>query len=308
MGTSETTPTVHASYEPVTGTWSYIVINPSSKTGAIIDSVLDFDPNTTTISTKSADKLLEIVSSNGYTITHILETHAHADHVTGSRYLQVKLSAEDKKPLIGIGKRIKAVQQTFAARYGVPASELENAFDVLFDDDETVDIGGMQMTVLHLPGHTPDHVGYVVDGNVFTGDSLFNPDVGSARCDFPGGSAEHLFASVEKLLALPDNYRLYTGHDYPPKQEGNGAREPLPYSTVAEQRRMNKHVGSEKNLEGREGFIRWRAERDGQLGEPRLLHQSLQVNIRGGRLPPKNEFGMVMLTVPVKGVDRVFGN
>jgi glyoxylase-like metal-dependent hydrolase (beta-lactamase superfamily II) len=291
-------PKVHTIFEPVTGTWQYIVADPTSKKAVIIDSVLDFDPGSATISTKSANQLISVVNEYGYTVTHILETHAHADHLTASRYLQSQLSSASPIP-IGIGKRITKVQDTFAARYAVPEEELSNAFEITFGDDESFDIGGVTAKVLHLPGHTPDHVGYQIGTNVFAGDSLFNPDVGSARCDFPGGSPTELFASMHKLLALPDHFKLYTGHDYPPE-----GREAKPYYTVAEQREQNKHVG--KSVK-EDDFVKWRAQRDGQLGEPRLLHQAIQVNIRGGRLPKKDADGIVMFMVPVKGIEKVKG-
>jgi glyoxylase-like metal-dependent hydrolase (beta-lactamase superfamily II) len=158
-------------------------------------------------------------------------------------------------------------------------TDLEQAFDYLFDDNEKFTIGNITAQVLHLPGHTPDHSGYMIGNNVFTGDSIFNPDVGSARCDFPNGDANALYNTIHMLLALPRHYKLYTGHDYPPAASG---RAPLPFVTVAEQLEGNKHV--KKGTQERD-FVDWRRERDSSLKEPRLLHQALQVNIRGGRLP-----------------------
>lgn len=285
---------IHTIFEPKTGTWQYIVADPKTKEAVIIDSVLDFDPASSTLSTTSADNVLAEISKHGYTITHILETHAHADHLTASRYLQSTLQKQGQpRPSIGIGKRITQVQATFAPKYGVDEKHLSDTFDILFDDNATFAVGCLEAKVLHLPGHTPDHVGYQIGTAVFTGDSIFNPDVGSARCDFPGGSATDLFRSMRTLLALPDYFRLYTGHDYPPGERGT----PLPYTTVAEQNERNKHV--KKGVEEAQ-FVQWRRERDARLGEPRLLHQALQFNIRGGSLPEVTEGGLRFLRVPVK--------
>jgi len=255
-------PDVQTYYEPKTGTWQYVVADPDTKEAVIIDSVLDFDPATNQMSTDSADKLLAQVKKHGYTVTHILETHAHADHLTASRYLQTKLHQQSaRRPDICIGQGIADVQQLFRAWYDIDPAELEAAFDHTFSDAETFAIGNIQASTLHLPGHTPDHIGYVIGSNVFTGDSIFNPDVGSARCDFPGGSAKQLYDSAQKLLNLPPHYRLYTGHDYPPDSRAEvepGVKE-LPFTTVAQQRAENKHV---KSGTREEDFIKWRTDRD----------------------------------------------
>lgn len=211
-------PIIHTIFEKNTSTWQYIVACPITKSAVIIDPVLDFNLDRLEVSTKSADSLLEIASSQRYTITAFLETHAHADHLTAAYYLQRTLIAAGRpRPPICIGKGIRTVQDTFARRYNVRQDELDNVFDRLFNDDEEFSIGRLNATVLSLPGHTPDHIGYLIGENVFIGDSIFNPDVGSARCDFPGGDARTLYRSVvSKLLSLPPHFRLYTGHDYPP--------------------------------------------------------------------------------------------
>jgi len=293
-------PDVYQSFHPTTGTWQYIVADPETREAVIIDSVLDFDPGTSRISSVTADKLLALAIEYHLRITRIMETHAHADHLTAARYLQHKLVHQGQpRPDICIGKRITQVQVTFGKKYGIDSSELTGAFDHLFQDNEAFSIGGVVGKVLHLPGHTPDHVGYMIGDNVFTGDSIFNSDVGSARADFPDGSASDLYRSTKTLLSLPGHYRLYTGHDYPPEdrplQESGGKH--MAYTTVEEQNKENKHVKA-GTLEA--GFVKWRSERDATLGEPKLLHQSLQFNIRGGRLPRATVDGDRLLHIPIK--------
>ena len=298
---SSAEPEIHACFERATATWQYVVADPGTRQAVIIDSVLDFDPAKNLISTESADKLIDLAMRNKYVIWRILETHAHADHLTASAYIQQRLvEMGQPRPDICIGKRIKQVQTHFAGKYGISLAELENVFDKLFDDNEEFLIGKITVKVLHLPGHTPDHIGYQIGSNVFTGDSIFNPDVGSARCDFPGGSSKDLFSSTRTLLSLPPHFRLYTGHDYPPEtrtlsEDGEKFR---PFTTVADQNEQNKHV---KAGAKEADFVKWRSERDATLGEPRLLHQALQFNIRAGRLPRStgNSYGR-LLHVPIK--------
>ncbi|KAH8724988.1 beta-lactamase-like protein [Phaeosphaeriaceae sp. PMI808] len=293
-------PEVHPNFEPKTSTWQYIVADPETHKAIIIDSVLDFDAASNSLSTKTADSLLAFIHEHNYLITHILETHVHADHITASRYLQRKLEQRGQpRPIVCIGKRVGIVQSALASRYSVDSFELESAFDYLFDDEEHFSVGNIDAYVLHLPGHTPDHIGYVIGVNIFAGDSIFNPDVGSARCDFPGGSAHALYGSMQKLLSLPPNYRLYTGHDYPPESRAPSEHGLMwkAYTTVEEQRSSNKHVG---NNIPKEDFIKHRMERDATLSEPRLLHQSLQINIRGGHLPQQTTEGYRFLTIPLK--------
>ncbi|KAE8421351.1 beta-lactamase-like protein [Aspergillus pseudocaelatus] len=287
-------PTVHPIFERRTSTWQYIVACPETSEAVIIDPVLDYSQEQLTINTASADSLLDVVNSHNYKIVRLLETHAHADHLTAASYLQSRLQVQGTKVPVCIGRRIRQVQDTFAKRYAVPTDELENAFDHLLEDDETFPIGNLTAKVLYLPGHTPDHVGYLIGSNVFAGDSIFNPDVGSARCDFPNGDAEALYQSMQKLLKLPEEFKLYTGHDYPPST-CETKREPMPFATVKEQRERNKHVAG-----GREEFVTWRKTRDSGLNEPRLLHQALQINIRGGKLPRSPDGSRrIFLQVPV---------
>ncbi|OJD32618.1 metallo-beta-lactamase domain protein [Diplodia corticola] len=287
-------PTIHHVFEHTTGTWQYLVADPSTLAAAIIDPVLDYNPVTQDITTATANALLSLVKQKGYRVDWILETHAHADHLTAAFYLQTRLAkVQDHKPSVGIGKRIGQVQTMFGQRYHVAADEYDGVFDHLFDDDETFNIGNLNATALHLPGHTPDHLGYKIGDNVFCGDSLFHPDVGTARTDFPGGSADDLFLSGRRLLSLPDTVKIWTGHDYPPE----GRTEPISCVTVRDHRIQNKHL---KDGVTHDAFVAQRKERDAQLAAPRLLHQSLQVNIRGGHLPRPTESGHRFLHLPVK--------
>ena len=297
-------PNVHTLFEPVTGTWQYVVADDSAREAVIIDSVLDYDKSTGKITTQSADQILDLVASQGYTVTRILETHAHADHLTASRYLQNVLSqrqANGPLPQICIGERIRQVQATMSKIYDVPQSDLDNAFDHTFADDETFSIGALEARVISLPGHTPDHIGYIIGSNVFTGDSIFNPDIGSARCDFPGGSATDLYKSMQKLLSLPGHFKLYTGHDYPPDSrdvpvgQNVAGSKAVPFTTVETQGRENKHVRFGTPMEE---FVKWRSDRDSSLSEPKLLAQAMRVNIRGGRLPPESTEGLRLTDVP----------
>jgi glyoxylase-like metal-dependent hydrolase (beta-lactamase superfamily II) len=214
--TTNPPPIIHCIHEPKTGTWEYIVADSATLKSVIIDSVLDFEPATNTITTTSADTLLSLIKKENYTVERILETHAHADHLTASHYLQKQLEKEGHRPDICIGQRITEVQATWGAKYGVDKRETDGVFDHLFVDDEVFHVGNVEAKVLHLPGHTPDHVGYMIGDNIFTGDSIFNPDVGSARCDFPGGSATQLFNSMKRLLSLPGHVKLYTGNSLDP--------------------------------------------------------------------------------------------
>ncbi|KAJ6121622.1 hypothetical protein N7512_004087 [Penicillium capsulatum] len=285
-------PIVHSVFEPNTCSWQYVVACPKTKEAAIIDPVLDFEPAIFTVSTQSADRLLEIVHKHGYTVTRLLETHAHADHLTAAYYIQEILWARGHPHApICIGENITIVQSFFAHRYNVPREELQNAFDILFRPDDQFQIGELVGIAMHLPGHTPDNSGYHFRGNIFTGDSIFHPDIGSARCDFPGGDARSLWRSLQRLLAFPPDTRLYTAHDYPPSNESAG-RDPVPFITVGDQRTLNKHL---KNGSTEEDFVAWRNQKDRVMTEPPLIHQALQINIRGGKMPGRSHKGKAML-------------
>ncbi|RJE27460.1 metallo-beta-lactamase domain protein [Aspergillus sclerotialis] len=289
-------PTITAVFENNTGTWQYIVSDPATSSAVIIDAVLDYDRTTQDVSTHSADELLALVNECGLKVDMILETHIHADHLSAASYLQKRLG----KVPIGIGGRIERMQRMFGQRYGISENEYKGVFGKLFKDDEVFRIGELSAQAVHLPGHTPDHLGYMVGENIFCGDSVFHIDIGTARCDFPGGSATDLFNSTRKLLSLSDSTKIWTGHDYPPP--GRGA--PVPWLSVAEHRKQNKHLMGNVSAEE---FVRVRQERDKQLAEPKLLHQSLQMNIRGGRLPPPTgesggkEYRFLKVPLKVKG-------
>ena len=305
-------PIIQSLFEQQTGTWQYVVADPSTKKAVIIDSVLDYDPATRTISTSTAEALLDNILEEGYSIEKILETHAHADHLTAASYLQHRLSQQQGfKPPICIGKRIHQVQERFAARYGIAAEEYEGVFDHLFDDDEVFNIGQLTAKVIHLPGHTPDHIGYQIAGkrlealadekstnpasdNVFCGDSIFHADIGTARCDFPGGSAKSLYNSAQKLLSLADDVKIWTGHDYPACPE---RCEAVPWMTVRDHKEKNKHLSHNTK---EEDFVKLRRERDVGLTAPKLLDPSLQINIRAGRLPRPTSGGERCMHLPVK--------
>ncbi|KAG9948803.1 putative metallo-beta-lactamase domain protein, partial [Aureobasidium melanogenum] len=225
-------PTIQPLYERRTGTWQYLVSDTSTKAAIIIDPVLDYDPATQTITTSTADAILSLIKEKSLRVERILETHVHADHITAASYLQSRLSQEQgRKPLICIGKRIVQVQKLFGQKYQIAAEEFEGAFDKLLDNDESFSLGNLKVTALHLPGHTPDHLGYMIGDNVFCGDSILNTDLGTARADFPGGNASDLFSSGSKLLSLPDHVKVWTGHDYVTEERG----EAVPFMTLATQ-------------------------------------------------------------------------
>ncbi|KAJ0422936.1 beta-lactamase-like protein [Aspergillus carlsbadensis] len=294
--TTRNEPTIHALFEPETSTWQYIVADPASSDAVIIDPVLDYERASQTISTHSADGILRIVKRNGYRIVMVLETHIHADHITAASYLQGRLSqAQGFAPPIGIGKRIEQVQNLFGTRYQVPESEYRGVFGQYFDDDETFQIGELKASVLHLPGHTPDHVGYQIGDNVFCGDSIFHADIGTARCDFPGGSATDMFHSGRKLLSLNPEVKIWSGHDYP-AQDRDG---PSPYMCVREHQEHNKHLRDGTKMED---YVSMREGRDAAMTAPKLLHAALQMNIRAGRLPEPAPSGHRFVHLPLKWV------
>ena len=284
-----TQPRVHAQFDEATHTVSYVVWDPATCRAAIIDPVLDYDHRTGRVSHRSADDLLGFVADQGLSVDWVLETHAHADHLSAAPYLKEKTGAP-----IGIGARITEVQRTFAPVFGLDdVSGDGREFDRLFRDGETIAIGGLQVEVMHTPGHTPACVSYRIGEAVFVGDTLFMPDYGTARADFPGGDARTLYRSIHRLLALPDATRLYLCHDYKAPGRDHFAWE----STVGEEKTRNIHVGGGVD---ETSFVAMREARDATLAAPVLLLPSLQVNIRAGRLPDPDRDGRRFLRIPLK--------
>jgi glyoxylase-like metal-dependent hydrolase (beta-lactamase superfamily II) len=291
MNLSPTKPEVHGLFDPATATVTYIVHAGPGTSCAIIDSVLDYDPKSGRTRTASADKVIDYVTANRLVVEWILETHAHADHLTAAPYLKNRLGGK-----IAIGQQITAVQRVFKGIFN-----LENEFradgsqfDVLLKDGEAFQIGQLSATVIAVPGHTPACVAYQIGDAVFAGDTIFMPDVGTARCDFPGGDAKTLYASVRKLLSLPPETRLFMCHDYPPK-----TRTVTFETTVAEQRAKNIHVHdgiSEAQ------FVEMRSQRDATLDMPMLILPAVQINIRAGELPPKESNGTAYVKIPLNAL------
>ena len=284
-----TQPRVHAQFDEATHTVSYVVWDPATRRAAIIDPVLDYDHRTGRVSHRSADDLLGFAAGQGLSVDWVLETHAHADHLSAAPYLKEKTGAP-----IGIGARITEVQRTFAPVFGLDdVSGDGREFDRLFRDGETIALGGLQVEVMHTPGHTPACVSYRIGEAVFVGDTLFMPDYGTARADFPGGDARTLYRSIHRLLALPDATRLYLCHDYKAPGRDHFAWE----TTVGEEKTRNIHVGGGVD---EASFVAMREARDATLAAPVLLLPSLQVNIRAGRLPDPDRDGRRFLRIPLK--------
>ncbi len=283
-------PDVSAHFDQATNTITYIVKDPASDHCAIIDSVMDLDYAAGRITYEAADKLIAEVESRGLTVDWIIETHVHADHLSAAPYLQNKLGGR-----IGVGEKIMVVQETFGKVFneGTEFQRDGSQFDALFKDGDTYMIGGMQAFAMYTPGHTPACMVHVVGNAAFAGDTLFMPDGGSARADFPGGDAGELYDSIMKVLSLPDEMRLFMCHDYGP----NG-RTIQWETTIAAQKADNIHVGGGKS---RADFIKFRTERDAQLAMPKLIIPSLQVNMRAGAVPTDKD-GNPTLKVPLNGI------
>ncbi len=283
-------PEVQAFFDEATNTISYIVKDPASNACAIVDSVMDIDYAAGRITFDHADELIRQVQKQGLKLEWIIETHVHADHLSAAPYIQEKLGGK-----IGVGSKITVVQDVFGKVFneGTEFQRDGSQFDALFEDGDTYMIGGMQCFAMYTPGHTPACMVHVMGDAAFVGDTLFMPDGGSARCDFPGGSAEELYNSIMKVLALPDETRLFMCHDYGP----NG-RDIAWETTVADEKEHNIHVGRGKT---KEDFVKFRTERDATLGMPKLIIPSLQVNMRAGEVP-KDADGNPMLKVPINGL------
>ena len=284
-------PDVRAFFDAATWTLTYVVKDPDSAHCAIIDSVLDYDAASGRTRTESADRVIAMIQADDLIVDWILETHVHADHLSAAPYLHRALGGQ-----IGIGNHIVDVQTIFAALFNVePEFKRDGSqFDALFDDNETFQIGGMTATAMHTPGHTPACMSYLIGDALFVGDTLFMPDYGTARCDFPGGDARTLYQSIQRLLALPPDTRMFLCHDYLP----NG-RELTYQTTVEAQRRSNIHVHSGIS---EEEFVTMRTAKDQTLSMPTLILPSVQINMRAGQLPPAEANGTRYLKIPLDAV------
>ena len=281
-------PAVKAFFDPDTFTISYVVSDPATQKAAIIDSVLDYDPKSGRTNHKSADAIIAYVKEQGLDVDWVLETHVHADHLSAAPYLKDQLGGQ-----LAIGANIRTVQDVFGKVFNA-GSEFQrdgSQFDHLFEDDERFMIGELEARTIHTPGHTPACMTYVIGDAAFVGDTLFMPDFGTARCDFPGGDARTLYRSIQKIFALPDETRLFMCHDY----KAPGRDEYAWETTVAEERASNIHVGAGID---EDSFVAMRERRDATLDMPNLILPSVQVNMRAGELPPAEDNGVRYLKIP----------
>jgi glyoxylase-like metal-dependent hydrolase (beta-lactamase superfamily II) len=282
--------TIRSFFDPTTYTVTHVVSDPATQRAAIIDSVLDYDPKSGRTATRSADAVIAHVREAGLTVDWHLETHAHADHLSAAPYLKAQLGGR-----IAIGEHIRDVQRVFKGLFNAADLRTDGGeFDHLFRDGETFAIGQLKARVLHTPGHTPACVSYVVGRDAFVGDTLFMPDYGTARCDFPGGDARVLYQSIRKLLALGDDLRLHLCHDYMP-----GGREVRWETTAGEERQANIHV---REGVSEDEFVKMRTARDRTLDMPVLMLPAVQVNARAGRLPPAEDNGVSYLKIPLNAL------
>jgi glyoxylase-like metal-dependent hydrolase (beta-lactamase superfamily II) len=283
--------TIASFFDDQTWTVTYVIADKATGRAAIVDPVLDFDFKSGHTSTRSADKVLAYLKEHGLGVDWILETHAHADHLSGARYLQQKVGGR-----IAIGEHIREVQAVFKKLYNLERGFLPDGsqFDHLFKDGETFRIGEVEARALLVPGHTPADMAYLVDDAVFVGDTLFMPDVGTARADFPGGDARTLYRSMRRILELPPATRIFVCHDYPP-----AGREARWETTVAEQRAHNIHVHDGVD---EDAFVKLRTARDATLDVPTLILPSIQVNVRAGQLPPADDNGVAYLRIPLNAL------
>ena len=281
---------VEAYFDDATNTVTYLVEDTATQQAVLIDPVLDYEPHRAALQTQSIDSILSDVSARGLTLTWVLDTHAHADHLSAADYVREQTGAK-----LGIGEKITEVQKLFGPVFNAKdVCASGTVFDALLKEGDEIPFGSTSIKVLHTPGHTPACVTYVIEDAAFVGDTLFMPDYGTARADFPGGDARTLYQSIQKILRLPPDTRIFVGHDYLPSTRDQIAWE----STVAEQRETNVHLNGLDEA----GFVTMREARDATLQAPRLILPSLQVNIRGGALPPAEADGHVYLKLPVNRI------
>jgi glyoxylase-like metal-dependent hydrolase (beta-lactamase superfamily II) len=283
--------TTQAFHDPQTGTVSYVVADPVARRAAVIDPVLDYDFRSGSTATRSADRILDHLAAASLAVDWILETHAHADHLSAAHHIKARVGGR-----IAIGENIRTVQSTFKKLFNLERNFLPDGsqFDHLFKNGETFHIGDVEATALLVPGHTPADMAYWMDDCVFVGDTLFMPDLGSARADFPGGDARQLYRSMRRLLSLPGDTRMFVCHDYPP-----ASRVARWETTVAEQRASNIHV---RDGIGEDEFVAMRTARDATLEMPTLILPSIQVNVRAGQLPPADDNGIAYLRIPLNAL------
>ncbi len=280
---------IEAFFDETTFTVSYVVADPQSRKCAVIDPVLDFDPASSRTATASADRVLEYIDADGLEVDWVLDTHVHADHLSAAAYIKRKTGAQT-----AIGRRVTGTQRTFREMFNLGGDFAVDGsqFDRLLADGDSLPLGSLRISVMHTPGHTADCVSYLIGDAAFVGDTLFMPDYGTARADFPGGDAAELYRSIRKILQLPDATRLFMCHDYKAPGRDEFAWE----ATVAEQRDGNVHIHAGVS---EQEFVRFRRERDAGLGMPRLILPAVQVNIRGGCLPPPENNGVSYLKLPL---------
>jgi len=284
-----TEPAIRAFFDEPTNTVSYLVWNPGEKRGVVIDPVLDFDAASGTVDDGSVEEILKAAADEGIAIEWVLETHVHADHLSGAPLIKAKTGAK-----VAIGEHVRDVQNIFRPIFGADDMKADGSdFDRLLKDGEKFQAGGLDIEVIHTPGHTPACVSYRIGDAVFVGDTMFMPDYGTARADFPGGCAHQLYRSIRKILSLPPETRLFMCHDY----KAPGRDEYAWETTVAEQRRANPHI---HDGIGEDEFVAMRQERDKALAAPKLLIPSIQVNMRAGRFPPADSEGVRYLRIPVR--------
>ena len=285
-------PSIAGFFDEATNTVSYVVHDPTTDEAAIIDSVLDFEVASGRTSNGSADRIIEYVTYNNLKVTWLIETHAHADHISAAPYLQERLGGK-----LAIGRGIIRVQEGFGKLFnaGTDFERDGSQFDKLFEDGETFKVGELEGIALHVPGHTPADMAFIIGDAAFVGDTIFMPDFGTARADFPGGDAHQLYRSIRRLLSLPDETRLFLCHDY----KAPGRDEYAWETTVKQQREENVHV---KDGVSEEDFVEMRTTRDKTLAMPKLIMPSVQVNIRGGRLPDPEDNGVSYIKIPVNAV------
>lgn len=281
-------PRITAFFDEPTGSVSYLVADPETRQAAVIDPVLDFDPASGEVDTRSAQRILAAADEQSLAIVLVLETHPHADHLTAAPFVRERTGAT-----VAIGAKVREVQKAFAPLFATADDAGSDDFDRLLEDGERLPLGNLTIEVIATPGHTPACVSYKIGDAVFVGDTLFMPDYGTARTDFPGGDARQLYRSIHKLLSLPPETRMFLCHDYKAPGRDQYAWE----TTVAEQRTNNVHIGGGI---GEDDYVAMRTARDAQLDAPRLLYPAIQVNIRGGRLPPAEANGVRFLKIPIK--------